>query len=95
MTIIEPTTSAATGGINVSQDQIPVMIACPGLGSGETAAIQFSPNGSDWYAVKEGIDRVFSETINVFGVYAPGSFRVVKGTTAAAVGVYALERYDI
>lgn len=95
MVIKEPTTAAVTGEINVSQDSAPATIACPGLGSGETAAIEFSPDGTNWYQVKEGIDRQFTETINVYAVYSPGSYRVVKGVTSAAVGIFLLERYDI
>jgi len=96
MEIATAATAAWTEDITVDGDMVPCTISCPGLASGESVAIQFSPDqGANYYTLLEGVARVFNDVINIRGQHAPMSLRFVKGTTAGAVGLYIQTRAQV
>ena len=92
-TLISSTTAAATGDFKCSaqDNQLPCTIIANGLGAAESIALQVSgDNGATYSAAFDysaGTAIVFDSTHNTVRLDSPGTYRIVKPTTAAPVGV--------
>lgn len=88
--LITAATGAATGTFIVRQDDIPVNIFSRGLGVGESITFSQSYDGGTTYvdSYQGGSAVTLTSTDNVKSVNAPGFFKVTKGVTASASGVY-------
>lgn len=92
-TLLAPQTEAASPTFIVEGGEA-VTVTVHGLSGAETAAVQNglgdrrNPTWANCYDGDTGDAIVFSPTIKQLLFHAPGLYRIVKGTTAVATGVY-------
>lgn len=88
-TLLTATTSAvASDSFAVDARELPVHVYCETLGAGETGTIQILVNGTWQDYLDDGSAKAIDENNTGVSVYAPGTYRVNKGATASATGVY-------
>ena len=96
--LIAPATGAVTSspfivgkGAGSGSESNPTTVIASNLAGAETAAIEIKTLDASfpWIALLEGGNAVeLTATNNVEVLAAPGVFRIVKGVTAGACGIY-------
>lgn len=97
ITLLAPITGAAASnsfrvgkGSGGHSESRPIAIFMPGIGVSEFGDVQFSHNGGTTWTnlFEDGTQVRLTNTNNAEVMAAPGLFRINKGVTAAAVGVF-------
>ena len=91
--LLLPTTSATAsdehvGRMDDSNYNIPAHFTCPGIAGAETGTLQKKEFDGTWkdYVINVN-EHIISATRSGVVVYAPGTYRINKSATAAAVPV--------
>jgi hypothetical protein len=63
-------------------------VTCGELAAGETVTLQYTHDGTEFKTLRlNGSDQVIDENHSILTINGPGSYRVIKSATAAAVSV--------
>ena len=98
--IIVPATGAVTSGnirIYVDNDRVPSTFIQQGLAGAEEAVLQVSYDGGTTFVdvYINSTKQSLSATNNVLTINAPGIYKIAKGASAAAAGVYLVTNNDL
>jgi hypothetical protein len=91
ITLIESKTAAETTDYFSVGTEAPVTLVCDGLSGVETIELQIMA-GTTWVDVYDYTTKtqiMFKIDANVISLTTPGKYRLVKGVTSAATGVWA------
>lgn len=95
-TLLAPQTAAGQSSIvrvkrdSSSKSGSPISLSAPGLAGGENADVQFSKDeGATWDDLfQDGAQIRITSINNMITIFGPGTYRVDKEATAAAVGIF-------
>ena len=86
---ISATGASTITNISAYGDRLPMTLIASGLGAAEVIDIQIETTEGVYVNVfQDGTQVQLTDVNNVVTVYGPGTYSVVKGVTAGAVGVF-------